>query len=169
TPTSPALLHSDALASIPRALAALVYQERCLASARKFVHSFFLNRRVDIRAMLKFRDPKRALMETVAKFQREPPKSKQRDPLLKETGRFSNSPIFVVGIYTGADKLGEGFGSSLKMAEYRAAEDALHRLYLTRTPPHVLKLPSSTFGEHADIYKLTDAAPYSPGELGESE
>ncbi|KAI6041922.1 ribonuclease III domain-containing protein [Pisolithus marmoratus] len=165
SPTSPALLRSDALASIPRALTALVYQERCLASARKFVHSFLLGRRVDIRAMLKFRDPKRALMETVAKFQREPPKSR----LLKETGRFSNSPIFVVGIYTGADKLGEGFGSSLKMAEYRAAEDALHRLYLTRTPTHLLTLPSSTFGENADIYKPTDAVPYSPGELGESE
>jgi large subunit ribosomal protein L44 len=39
--------------------------------------------------------------------------------LLKETGRLSNSPVFVVGIYSGADKLGEGFGSSLKMAEYR--------------------------------------------------
>lgn len=41
------------------------------------------------------------------------------DRLLKETGRFSNSPVFVVGIYSGQDKLGEGFGSSLKMAEYR--------------------------------------------------
>lgn len=42
--------------------------------------------------------------------------------LLKETGRFSNSPIFVVGIYSGADKLGEAFGSSLKMAEYRVCD-----------------------------------------------
>jgi len=39
--------------------------------------------------------------------------------LLKETGRYSNSPIFVVGIFSGLDKLGEGFGSSLKMAEYQ--------------------------------------------------
>lgn len=76
TPTSPPLLHSDALASIPRALTALVYQERSLSTARKFVHSFFLNRQVDLRTMLKFRDPKRALMETVAKFGRERPKSR---------------------------------------------------------------------------------------------
>ncbi|KAL4063090.1 ribonuclease III domain-containing protein [Scleroderma yunnanense] len=165
TPTSPALLHSDALASIPRALTALVYQERSLASARKFINAFFLSRQVDLRAMLKFRDPKRALMETVSKFQRERPKSR----LLKETGRFSNSPIFVVGIYTGPDKLGEGFGSSLKMAEYRAAEDALHRLYLTRTPSHLLQLPSSTFGQNANIYKVASEAPYTPGELGEME
>ncbi|KAF9245226.1 ribonuclease III domain-containing protein [Melanogaster broomeanus] len=165
TPTSPALLHSDALASIPRALTALVYQERSLSSARKFVHSFFLGRQVDLRAMLKFQDPKRALMETVAKFGRERPKSR----LLKETGRFSNSPIFVVGIYSGADKLGEGFGSSLKMAEYRAAEDALHRLYLTRTPSHLLQLPSSTFGTQGDIYNPGPAVDYTPGALGEAE
>ncbi|KIJ65673.1 hypothetical protein HYDPIDRAFT_110817 [Hydnomerulius pinastri MD-312] len=165
TPTSPALLHTDALASIPRALTALVYQERSLSSARKFVQSFFLSRQVDLRAMLKFRDPKRALMETVAKFGRERPKSR----LLKETGRFSNSPIFVVGIYSGADKLGEGFGSSLKMAEYRAAEDSLHRLYLTRTPSHLLQVPSSTFGSHRNIYKTGPEVDYTPGELGETE
>lgn len=39
--------------------------------------------------------------------------------LLRETGRLSSTPIFVVGVFTGKDKLGEGFGSSLKMAEYR--------------------------------------------------
>ena len=43
------------------------------------------------------------------------------DRLLKETGRFSNSPVYVVGVYSGADKLGEGFGSSLKMAEFRVS------------------------------------------------
>lgn len=41
--------------------------------------------------------------------------------LLKETGRYSQSPIFVVGIFSGPDQLGEGFGSSLRMAEYRVS------------------------------------------------
>lgn len=91
--------------------------------------------------MLKFLDPKKALLEMVKKFDREKPKSR----LLKETGRFSNSPVFVVGIFSGADQLGEGFGSSLKMAEFRAAEDALHRVYLTQTPDDLLQLPTSTF------------------------
>ena len=36
------------------------------------------------------------------------------DRLLKETGRLSIAPVYVVGIYSGADQLGEGFGSSLK-------------------------------------------------------
>ncbi|KAJ6518696.1 ribonuclease III domain-containing protein, partial [Mycena sanguinolenta] len=137
----PPLQRSDALASIPRALTALIYQHRSLPSARQFVHSYFLSREVDIRNMIKFVDPKKALKEMVAKFGREPPKSR----LLKETGRFSNSPIFVVGIYSGNDKLGEGFGASLKMAEYRAAEAALLAVYLTRTPSELLQLPTTTF------------------------
>jgi large subunit ribosomal protein L44 len=61
--------------------------------------------------------------------------------------------VFVVGIYSGGDKLGEGFGTSLKMAEYRAAEEALHRLYLTQQPLHLMKVPSSTFGpQHTDLF-----------------
>lgn len=39
--------------------------------------------------------------------------------LLRETGRYSSTPVFVVGIFSGKEQLGEGFGSSLKMAEYR--------------------------------------------------
>ncbi|KAJ7583147.1 hypothetical protein C8J56DRAFT_953182 [Mycena floridula] len=141
TPPSPPLLHSDALASIPRALTALIYQRKSLTAAREFVERYFLSRQVDFASMLKFRDPKTALLEMVDKFGREKPKSR----LLKETGRYSNSPIFVVGIYSGEDKLGEGFGSSLKMAEFRAAEDALHRVYLTKTPKHLVQVPTSTF------------------------
>lgn len=88
----------------------------------------------------------------------------------------------MVGIYSGADKLGEGFGSSLKMAEYRvrtdtregvlykltdaafikAAEDALLRLYLTETPPDEISLPTTTLHSSKDV---TYAAPI----LGEQE
>ncbi len=67
---------NDALATIPRALTALVYQQRSLLTARKFAHSFFLSREVDLRPLLKFRDPKMALSLTVSKFQRERPISR---------------------------------------------------------------------------------------------
>jgi large subunit ribosomal protein L44 len=126
-------MHSSALASVPRALTALIYQKCSLPSARQFVHSYFLSREVDLRGMIKFFDPKKALLEMVLKLRRERPKSRYvpsttgslsltvPNRLLKETGRFSNSPVFVVGIFSGADQLGEGFGSSLKMAEFRVS------------------------------------------------
>jgi large subunit ribosomal protein L44 len=119
--------------------------------------------------MLKFTAPKKALADTVRKMHRERPVSR----LIRETGRMSISPTFVVGVYSGVDKLGEGFGSSLRMAEFRAAEDALLRLYLTRTPPEQVVLPSSTFTSlDTDIYSDVDPSAvegYSPLPLGEQE
>jgi len=60
------------------------------------------------------------------------------------------------------------------MAEYRAAEDALHRVYLTRTPDHLVQLPSSTFssdfgGQMTGIphVKKGEEGDYIPPELGE--
>ncbi|KAJ2919496.1 hypothetical protein MD484_g921, partial [Candolleomyces efflorescens] len=167
TPTSPSVLHADALASIPRSLTALIYKNHSLPYARKFVHSYFLTRQVDLRAMLKFLDPKKALKEMVYRFGREPPKSR----LLKETGRFTNSPVFVVGVFSGADKLGEGFGSSLKMAEFRAAENALHRVFLTHRPEHEIQLPSNTFPTGlGDVFRQGGTqGSYQPPELVAAE
>ncbi|KAG6879246.1 hypothetical protein C0992_004240 [Termitomyces sp. T32_za158] len=159
--------YSDALASVPRAITALIYEKLSLLSARQFVHSYFLSREIDLRGMIKFRQPKIALLEMIKKLGREYPKSR----LLKETGRFSNSPVFVVGIYSGADKLGEGFGSSLRMAEYRAAEDALHRVYLTRVPNHLMNLPTSTFPAGlGSVFDVKGAEqPHTPADLGMAE
>ena len=74
--STPGILYDDALASIPRSLTGLIYQKRSLPSARQFVHAYFLSRQVDIRSMLKFVEPKRALLEMVKKYNREPPKSR---------------------------------------------------------------------------------------------
>ncbi|KAI5834819.1 ribonuclease III [Schizophyllum commune Tattone D] len=168
------VLHTDALASIPRALTALIYQKRSLPAARQFVHSFFLSRQVDLRSMLKFRNPKWALLQLVRKFDRERPVSR----LLKETGRFSNSPVYLVGVFSGEEQIGEGFGSSLKMAEYRAAEDALLRVYLTQRPPDDIQLPTSTFPagpenvfmeQPFNVFEKGPEQPYSPPDLVVSE
>jgi len=162
----PAVLHHEALSSVARALVALVYQEKSMEAAKKFAHDYFLSRDIDLRAMMKFANPKKALALTVEKFGRERPVSR----LLKETGRFSAGPVFVVGIYSGQDKLGEGFGSSLSMAEFRAAEDALHRLYLTRTPPDQMQLPSQTFtGDVFTSLSSLESSSYTAGELGHTE
>ncbi|CAE6519331.1 unnamed protein product [Rhizoctonia solani] len=192
TPTKKAVYHDNALASVTRAIVGLVYHSNgsSMEEARKFVHAHFLSRELDIRPLLKYSDPKLALINTVRKYQRDPPISR----LLQESGRQSNSPTFIVGIFSGEDKLGEGFGSSLKMAEYRAAEDAMHRLYLTRQPLTDSMLPTTTFlsadspaedasgsqGKPEYPFRLLEisAAPsasdsrgsiYTPGILGDSE
>ena len=80
--------------------------------------------------------------------------------------------MFVVGIFSGTDKLGEGFGSSLRMAEYRAAEDALLHLYLTRHPQHLAQMPSEAIPK-GNASRLFDPSlqspPFSASPLGHSE
>lgn len=60
--------------------------------------------------------------------------------LIKESGRLSNRAVFVVGMYSGIEKIGQGYGSSLKMAETRAVKDALLTYYSTELKS--VKLPS---------------------------
>lgn len=74
--------------------------------------------------------------------------------MIAETGRLSISPVFVVGVYSGSEKLGEGTGTSIRMAEFRAAEDSLRRFYLSERPAGELSLPSTTLE--------VDFAPPSP-------
>jgi len=53
--------------------------------------------------------------------------------LLASTGAQSQAPLFNVGIFTSFGlKLGEGHGSSLRMAEHRAAVNALLAHFLVR-------------------------------------
>ena len=50
--------------------------------------------------------------------------------LEKETGRYSRHAVFIVGVYSGEEKLGEGQGSSLPEAKIKAAISALKGWYL---------------------------------------
>lgn len=91
------------------------------------MHANFLSRTADIPGLLKFSNPKYTLSSTLARHSFPSPTTR----ILAETGRLSIAPVFVLGVYSGTLKLGEGYGSSLAMAEYRACEDALKRIYLS--------------------------------------
>jgi large subunit ribosomal protein L44 len=52
----------------------------------------------------------------------------------------------------------------------QAAEDALHRLYLTKTPPEMVRLPTMTFPEvDGNIFTKGEEIEFRPGQLGTSE
>lgn len=110
------------------------------AAAKSFVHAHFLSRLLptsstslpsqtasaSILPLLKFQNPTRILSLQLQSASL----PRLTHKLLKESGRLSAHPTFIIGAYSGNVKLGEGFGSSLKMAEWRASEDALRRSYL---------------------------------------
>eukprot|EP00842_Homolaphlyctis_polyrhiza_P004876 jgi/Hompol1/538/HPOL_001624-RA len=106
-----------------------VYQHKGPAAAKKLIHTYFLSRAVNVEAHLdmfiKMNQP-RALLTVLAKRLNKP---KPVARLIKETGRLSSNAVFIVGMYSGIDKIGEGYGSSLKMAETRAVKDALLKVY----------------------------------------
>ncbi|KAI8638895.1 ribonuclease III domain-containing protein [Parasitella parasitica] len=116
---------STVLADCMHALIGAIYQEKGQDAAKKFIHDFVLSRDFDLRPTIKVQEPKRHLSMLLKQLNREPAVSR----LVSETGRHSSSPVFNVGIFSGENKLGEGFGSSLKMAEFRACQDALTSYY----------------------------------------
>ncbi|RKP07928.1 ribonuclease III domain-containing protein [Thamnocephalis sphaerospora] len=114
-------------ARVFRALVGAVYHQHGSRVARQFIHEHILSRKVNVDALLPLQQPKRLLSALMKRKNMERPVSR----IIHETGRLSNAPVFQVGVYTGTKKIGEGYGSSIKMAEHRAAKDALLTYYMS--------------------------------------
>ncbi|KAF9585326.1 hypothetical protein BGW38_002891 [Lunasporangiospora selenospora] len=141
-------------ASVVRAIVGAIYTDQGPIKARQFIHAHFLSREFDIKPLIKIDDPKLNLSFLMKRLNRERPVAR----LQAETGRQSKAPVFIVGVYSGKEKLGEGFGSSLKMAEFRANMDALTKYYLEEVKDH--GLPSD---------KELDGVSYIPTKVGDTQ
>ncbi|ANB12683.1 mitochondrial 54S ribosomal protein YmL3 [Sugiyamaella lignohabitans] len=118
---------NEAMASFVRSLVAGVYAHGGLEEARDFIHKYIiLPRKVDMASIMSFDKPTRELAVLCSREGLEQPVSR----LLAETGRYSKAPVFVVGVFSGSSKLGEGQGASLNEARTRAAVHALKAWYL---------------------------------------
>jgi dsRNA-specific ribonuclease len=109
--------HATVMADCMNALIGAIYKEQGEAAAKQFIHDFVLAREFDVRPNIKVQEPKRHVTALLKNLNKEPATSR----LLSETGRHSHSPVFIIGIFSGKDKIGEGFGSSKKMAEFRVS------------------------------------------------
>lgn len=106
-------------------------------AAKKFVKQHVLSRHLDMPSLFAFKEPERELARLCKREEFEHPVAR----MLSETGRHSRSPVYVVGIYSGSDKLGEGAGPSLLEAKIRASVAALKAWYLY-SPGNNVRLPS---------------------------
>lgn len=131
----------EAAQSFVRALIGALHVHLGSPLVKRFFRDHFLSRHLDISTLFDFRTPTRDLSRLCAREGFESPVAR----LISETGRLSRHPVFVVGVYSGKDKLGEGAGSSLNEARTRAAAAALKAWYLYR--PVEVTVPSSTEGE----------------------
>ncbi|RKO85901.1 hypothetical protein BDK51DRAFT_22218 [Blyttiomyces helicus] len=103
------------------------YKERGTAATKEFIKLHFLSRTVELEGHLNLEKPMYVLLELTKALAQPKPIAR----LLKESGRYSSNPVYVVGMFIGAVKIGEAYGSSIRMAEHRAARDALQRHYMT--------------------------------------
>ena len=126
-------------------------------AAKTFVTSHVLSRQLDPSKLFAFNNPTRELAMLCAREGFESPIAR----LESETGRRSRTPVFVVGIYSGKEKLGEGAGASLDTARKVASMNALKAWYLY-SPGNKVRVPSDMLSEGARPW----TAPHiDPGEI----
>ena len=134
----------EAHANAVRAVTGAVFAHGGREAAKSFVRAHVLSRQLDLERLFRFKLPTRELSYLCARENFEPPVAR----LEAETGRKSRTPVFVVGIYSGADKLGEGAAASLDHARAKAAMNALKAWYLY-SPGDNVRVPSDTLQEGA--------------------
>ncbi len=105
-----------------------LYRDHGPLAARKMVHDFVIPvlKSGDIRDFIKIQHPIYALNEILRKQK----KGKAETRLLKETGRLSHFPTFVMGVFSGDKFLAEGSGTSLSRAKHEAMGAAIRQHYL---------------------------------------
>ncbi|KAI1302940.1 ribonuclease III domain-containing protein [Xylaria venustula] len=137
----------NAYANFVRAVIGAIYLNKGSESAKIFIKSYVLSRQLDLSNLFNFKLPQRELTRLCARENFDPPVAR----LLSETGRLSRTPVYVVGIYSGHDKLGEAAGPSLESAKIAASINALKSWYLYS--PGNVGMPSDTFAEDAEPWK----------------
>jgi dsRNA-specific ribonuclease len=145
--SSNGVTQEQASATFVRALMGAIYLHAGRPAAKQFFKEHFLSRHLNISELFNFSQPTRDLSRLCAREGFERPVAR----IISETGRLSRHPVFVVGIFSGDDKLGEGTGGSLEEARFRAAVAALKGWYLYS--PLNVRVPSSMEEEAAEPWK----------------
>ncbi|KAI5806240.1 60S ribosomal protein L3 [Geopyxis carbonaria] len=129
-----------AMATAVRSVFAGVFLHEGAEAAKSFWRHHVRSRKLDIERLFDFDQPTRELSRLCAREGFESPVAR----IIAETGRHSRNAVFVVGVYSGPELLGEGHGGSLDEARIRAAVNALKGWYLYS--PVVKDVPSMTDG-----------------------
>lgn len=136
----------EASSGFVRALMGAMYLHAGKKAAYNFFKAHILSRHLDVSKLFEFRRPTMDLSKLCAREGFERPVAR----ILSETGRKTRHPVFVVGVFAGKDKLGEGSGGCLDEARTRASVGALKGWYLYS--PLEVRVPS----------EATEGKPWEP-------
>lgn len=126
-----------AYSNFVKAVVGSIYVHAGQPSVKAFVQNHILSRHLQVSSLFRFDNPVRELARLCLREEFEYPVAR----ILSETGRLSRSPVFVVGIFSGTEKLGEGAAPSLSEARIRACVAALKAWYLY-SPGKYVRMPS---------------------------
>ena len=120
--------HSHIIQRVLFAVEGALYVDVGSQAARKLVHDNVLPQLAgkDLHDIIKLQHPK-FMLRAILSSQRQPAATCR---LLRESGRLTHFPSFVVGVYSGDRLLAEGCGTSLKRAEKEAVVAALMKHFL---------------------------------------
>lgn len=141
----------EASTKFVRAVVGAVYLHAGRQAAKHFYKDHFMSRHLDMAKLMSFKTPTRDISRLCAREGFLSPVAR----ILSETGRSSRHPVFIVGVFSGKEKLGEGAGASLEEAKIRAAVAALKSWYLYS--PLQWRLPSDM--------EDGSAKPWTPGHV----
>lgn len=163
SPTGPATTVEAASATFVRSLFGALYLHAGTQPTKSFHAAHILSRHLDLHTLFHFTHPTRDLSRLCARENFEPPVAR----LISETGRLSRTPVFVVGVYSGEELLGEGAGASLDEARVRAAAAALRGWYLySPAQRQGLRVPSDAEGKLGkEVNRNWRAGLIDPGEI----
>ncbi|KAH9826068.1 Double-stranded RNA binding motif [Teratosphaeria destructans] len=142
TPETDPTTLTDASAGFVRALTGALYLHAGIRAAKQFHRDHILSRHVPLHQLFNFTHPTRDISKLCAREGFEPPVAR----LISETGRYSRTPVYVVGVFSGEDKLGEAAGASLNEGRVRASAAAMRAWYLYSPPENDVVLPSEVEG-----------------------
>ncbi|KAI9683392.1 MAG: hypothetical protein M1829_005464 [Trizodia sp. TS-e1964] len=135
------ITHTTACKYFVNAVIGGIYLYSGRKAAQSFINAHVLSRKLDVGSLFQFKTPTKDVSRLCAREGLPQPVAR----ILSETGRHSRHPVFLVGIFSGPDKLGEGAGGSLNEARIRAAVATLKGWYLYS--PLETNLPSDTDGD----------------------
>lgn len=149
-------LAQQAYSTATWAVVGAIYTHCGREAAKNFIRAHILSRTLDLSKLFVFKRPTRELSMLCAREEFELPVAR----LLSETGRLSRTPVFVVGIFSGKDKLGEAAAPSLEQARNKAAMNTLKAWYLY-SPGEQARVPSDML--------VDDAKPWEPAHIDMGE
>lgn len=146
--------HSSLAAKGLEAVLGALYVDHGPAAAKKLVHGFVLPQlaNADFSQFIKAQHPKFMLRAILRGMGKPPPVAR----LLRESGRLTHFPSFVVGVYSGEQLLAEGCGTSLKRAEREAASAALKKYFQTEVSHAPLPSDHEDFQAESQVVLMED-------------